>query len=49
VDALGVRLGAGVVVFEPDPTGGELVDRPLDVLDQEVQDGEGGWCVVGLG
>jgi hypothetical protein len=48
MDALGVGLGRRIV-FEADPAGGELVDRPLDVLDDEVEDGERRRGVVGLG
>src|SRR6266542_2569071 len=48
MDALGIRLGAGLVVFEPNPASRELIDRSLDVLDHEVQDRERCRCVVGL-
>ena len=36
-------------MLEPDPAGGELVDRPLDVIDKEVQDRERRRHMVGLG
>jgi hypothetical protein len=48
MDALRVRPGAGRVVFEPNSTGRELIDRSLNVLDQEVQDRERRRRVVGL-
>jgi hypothetical protein len=35
-------------MLEPNPTGGELVDRPVDVRDAEVEDGERRRNVVGL-